>query len=400
MATSQSKTISPGPGPRLEWLIVGGGMHGTALSRALLTRGVPARAVRVLDPWVQPLARWRACVGAVGMRYLRSPAVHHLDGDPFSLMRHAERSPHPAPFAPPYNRPALSLFHEHCAAVIETHGLDRLRLRGRATHLALRGQGYRVETDQGVLEARRVVLALGASEQPHWPRWALRLLTAGAPVHHVFEVGFDRARLAEGAVIVAGGGISAVQLALALAREGRPVTLWRRHPLRVHTFDSDPGWMGPRYMRAFEAEGDLDRRRGHLRTARHRGSVPPHLAAALSRAVEADSVRVLEGVLFGARGVDGGVVLETEAGLAAGASVVLCTGFAPQRPGGQWIDDAILAFGLPCAACRYPMVDAALQWRPNLHVMGPLAELELGPAARNLIGARRAAERLTPLAAP
>jgi hypothetical protein len=31
-------------------------------------------------------------------------------------------------------------------------------------------------------------------------------------------------------------------------------------------------------------------------------------------------------------------------------------------------------------------------------VTGPLAELEVGPVARNLIGARRAAERIVPVA--
>ena len=37
---------------------------------------------------------------------------------------------------------------------------------------------------------------------------------------------------------------------------------------------------------------------------------------------------------------------------------------------------------------------AALRWHPRVYVSGPLAELELGPSARNISGARRAAERL------
>ena len=53
---------------------------------------------------------------------------------------------------------------------------------------------------------------------------------------------------------------------------------------------------------------------------------------------------------------------------------------------------------LPCAVCGYPLVDRHLRWHPRLHVSGPLAELELGPVARNIVGARRAAERILPSA--
>ncbi len=58
------------------------------------------------------------------------------------------------------------------------------------------------------------------------------------------------------------------------------------------------------------------------------------------------------------------------------------------------VDDAIAQLGLPCAACGYPIVSSQLAWAPGLHVTGPLAELELGPVARNIAGARAAGERL------
>jgi hypothetical protein len=40
------------------------------------------------------------------------------------------------------------------------------------------------------------------------------------------------------------------------------------------------------------------------------------------------------------------------------------------------------------------VVSKALRWARGLYVMGPLAELELGPTARNIAGARKAADRL------
>ena len=72
---------------------------------------------------------------------------------------------------------------------------------------------------------------------------------------------------------------------------------------------------------------------------------------------------------------------------------MLATGFAPDRPG-AWLDGVSERLGLPLSACGYPIVDRALRWHPRIHVSGALAELELGPAARNIAGARMASERL------
>jgi hypothetical protein len=49
---------------------------------------------------------------------------------------------------------------------------------------------------------------------------------------------------------------------------------------------------------------------------------------------------------------------------------------------------------LPCADCGYPIVSRALQWGHDLYVIGALAELEMGPIARNISGARQAAGRI------
>ena len=74
--------------------------------------------------------------------------------------------------------------------------------------------------------------------------------------------------------------------------------------------------------------------------------------------------------------------------------ILLATGFESKRPGGSLIDTLIEDAALPCAACGYPLVDEHLRWHPRIFTTGPLAELELGPAARNIAGARRAGERI------
>jgi hypothetical protein len=74
--------------------------------------------------------------------------------------------------------------------------------------------------------------------------------------------------------------------------------------------------------------------------------------------------------------------------------VILATGFVPTRPGGSWLERAIAELTLPCAPCGYSDVTPDLCWQPGIYVMGALAELVLGPAARNIVGARLAAARL------
>ena len=58
------------------------------------------------------------------------------------------------------------------------------------------------------------------------------------------------------------------------------------------------------------------------------------------------------------------------------------------------VDELIASASLSVANCGYPIVDQSLRWHPRIYVSGPLAELELGPVARNIAGARRAGERL------
>jgi cation diffusion facilitator CzcD-associated flavoprotein CzcO len=201
----------------LEWLIVGGGIQGTHVSLYLTRRkNVAADRLRVLDPHSAPLALWERHSTNTGMEYLRSPHAHNLHFDPFSLVTFARtRAGAPlAHFTEPYGRPALDLFHAHSAHVIERYHLDRLRIQDRAENLTRLRDGWRVETADGGIETRRVILAIGNTENPYWADWSLPLRDAGAPISHVFEANFDRAQLPawEQAVVV-GGGITAVQTA-------------------------------------------------------------------------------------------------------------------------------------------------------------------------------------------
>lgn len=383
----------------LDWLIVGGGLHGTSLSLYLTRRkNIPAARIRVLDPYPEALALWNHHASNSGMEFLRSSHAHNLHFDPFSLVTFARtRAGEPlARFIEPYGRPSLELFRAHCRTLIERYRLDQLRLTGTASGLIRLENGWRVESEQGSLEARRVVLALG-SAAPHWPAWSRSLLAAGAPLHHIFDPDFARADLPpEVHVVIVGGGLTAVQTALALALEnpGR-ATLLMRHPPRLHPFDADTTWISD--LRDFHAEPDYARRRAIITQARHRGSMPSDAAADLNKAVEHGLLTLMQDEIVGAHhnpsSLSMNLSLASGDTLSAG-HVILATGFDTTRPGGAWLPSAINAYDFPLAPDAYPIPDKTLCWSPGLHVTGALAELEIGPVARNIIGGKLAAERI------
>ncbi len=384
----------------LDWLIIGGGIHGTHLSMQL-TREAGRRRdrVRVLDPHPVPLAAWTRRALNVGMRYLRSPAPYHLDTDPMALQYFASETPdlRSQAFLEPYRRPSLALFSAHAGRVIEKHGLQQLRIQDAAQDLRLKTNHVEVETRAGVIAARRVVLATGGCEACVWPAWARTLRESGVSVRHVFEPNFQRHGIRDWQhLVVIGGGISAHQLALALANQ-RPgkVTLILRHAPRVHLLDSDPGWSTPRLLAPFRKLRDPILRRKAIREARRPGSVPEDVLTAIDTAERQGILqRVTTDIVSAARFGDQAVLQGANGATLCADQILLATGFSGRRPGATWLDAFISREELPLAPCGYPIVDTELRWHPRIQVMGPFAELEIGPIARNIVGAQHAAWRI------
>ncbi|TVQ58010.1 MAG: hypothetical protein EA377_00420 [Phycisphaerales bacterium] len=394
----------------LDWLILGGGVHGMHLAHTLRLRGrVPADRLRVLDPHDEPLALWKRQTANVGMRFLRSASVHQLHADAMSL-QHFARSREGKPFAqyrPPYHRPGLDLFNAHCDRVLEQEGLQHLRVRGRAERIRLSPTQVEVDSDAGTLRAKNVLLAFGATEQPHVPDWCSAL--PASAYDHVLDPDFHPGRIRDDdRVIIVGGGISAAQFALSMVEAAdtssrpspREVTLITRHELRTHQFDSHQCWIGPKCLRAFDRETDYGQRRRMIAEARNRGSMPDDVARPLRRAIQSGRMQHIVSGIDAARSTGDSVVvtLKNEAAQSTrrieADRIVLATGFSPARPGGTMLDELIQAHGLPTGPCGYPIVDRCLRWHPRLFVTGALAELEIGPVARNIIGARLAGDRL------
>jgi NADH dehydrogenase FAD-containing subunit len=233
------------------------------------------------------------------------------------------------------------------------------------------------------------------SEQLCWPTWARELRRASAPIVHVFETvshGDDGRR--NGPTVVVGGGITAVQTALALA-SGRQtdVTLLARRALQESQFDFNPCWIGPKCLRRFYQE-DYRTRRHTIDAARIPGSLPGEVLEEFTRAREQGRLGFRQADIQGASFENGTIRIRTDTGVIESHNVVLATGFRPERPGGSLIDRLIEDFGLPCNPCGYPIVGPDLQWGKNIYVTGPLAELQIGPCARNIVGARNAGRQL------
>lgn len=385
----------------LEWLIIGGGVHGTYLSHVLTAQGrVPPGRVRVLDPYQLPLTAWKIRAHNTGMTFLRSPDVHNLDLDPMSLWRFTSSltgRPY-ACFGGTYrNQPGLELFHAHATWTIQLHRLKELRLSGTARAIRRRAGGLEVETTAGNLRTRRVLLAPGPAA-PLWPDWARALRARGAPIQHLFDLDWQRDALPFWQhLVVIGGGISAVQVALALSRRapGR-VTFLPRHPLREHPFDADPCWFSG-CLSTFLQERDMQQRRAILQRARYRGSVPAEIVRTLEEALAWGQLTHHTATVTAATwspASDMTLTLDTSPGTLQADRLLLATGFKTVRPGGTWLTHVIADLHLPCSPCGYPCLDATLCWQDGIYVSGALAELEIGPVARNIMGARLAGRRL------
>ncbi len=384
----------------LDWLIIGGGIHGVHIAARLLGEaGISPDRLRIVDPGERLLEHWQRCTATTGMTHLRSPSVHHLDLDPWSLERFAGKRKRRKSLLLKgrYGKPALSLFNSHCEKVIDTFGLEDLHITDRALTCSVECDEVRVQLASGSeMRAHNLVLAIGTGEQPNWPQWAPREHDF---VHHIFEPSFDGWPSSCETVAVVGGGISSAQVALRLLEQEHHVHMISRHGLREEMFDSAPGWLGPRYMTRFWSEPDFDQRRVIINEARNRGSMPPEVRRLLRRAMTQGQLIWHQAAVEGLD--EHGTVLRFRLRGRTHLDVdrvLLATGFSSKRPGGALVDGLIQSASLPCAECGYPVVDSGLRWHSNVYVSGPLAELELGPVSRNIAGARRAAERLVAVA--
>ncbi len=415
-------------------VVIGAGVHGTYLAAELRRAGATADAVTILDP-NPPLGRFERRCRACGMETMRSPFVQHLGADPFGLETFAEATArtdeivsHPS--TP--DRPTVDLFFDHASTVVDALDLRASWMPARALDVTRGPDGrFRIATTKATLTAERVLLTIGDAGGPAVPDWAtslpddVRVDTAWSgvePSMHGESGGGDDTWT----VGVIGGGVSGVTLACALADQvdqwvdrssaGRSsaeqpaVRLFSRGPIERARTEADPRWMNWRHVerRLHGLPAGAPERVARVREARNDGTVPPSVADRFEEAVTAGRIDHRPASVVGAEPVRDGstenpprVRLRTADGTAETVDAVrVATGFdvPTEVPFVRRLADRL---DLHLGAHGYPVLaDGTLAWRrtdgsrSRVFVSGALASPTVGPFARNVIGARRAAERI------
>jgi FAD-NAD(P)-binding len=385
--------------------IVGAGIHGCAVAVRLLSAAPELRAaLRLFDPAAACLAEWTERSWGQGMEWMRSPGVHHLDVAPMSLLEFARAQSRERELAVPYARPSLQLFMDHCRAVLRSLRLEELVVPAAIGHVEPSANGYALVCADGrEIETRALVLAPGLRGHERLPEWPRALAASGGDrVSHVGRLDLRQQRVAGERILVIGGGLSAATLTAAAVRRGAGVTLVSRHPLASKLFDADPGWIGPKYLRLFQREEDPAARLRMVRRARGGGSVTPDLLATLERHATAGLVTLrIEDEVIAARwrpcanGI--GVRFRRQPDRECVFDRVWCaTGFEPRIERLSWLGDLRSVKQVE----GRPVTGPTLELRPRCFVSGWLAELTVGPAGRNIAGARYAAGLIAAMLAP
>ncbi|MQA09021.1 MAG: SidA/IucD/PvdA family monooxygenase [Pseudonocardiaceae bacterium] len=190
---------------QIEVLVVGGGQAGLAMSEHLSNHRVPHLVLerhRIAERWRSE--RWDSLVTNGPAWHDRFPGLEFLDVDPDGFASKEQVADYFVGYATKISAPI------RCGVEVTSVR----RNFGRP--------GFRVQTSDGVINARFIVCATGPFQRPVIPP----IVPDGAvPVQIHSSAYRNPKQLPEGAVLVVGAGSSGVQIADELRQSGRPVYL-------------------------------------------------------------------------------------------------------------------------------------------------------------------------------
>lgn len=383
----------------IDLLIIGGGIHGMYLFHLFKQQKRADLRIKIADPHPAPMHNWKHCTENTGMKFLRSAGVHHIDIDPMALLRFSEQHPVSSSnaFIPPTNRPSLELFNTHSSQLISGYNMDEYWIQTQINDIEILEDGAHIYSNDGDFRAKHVLLAIGNGGQLTTPIWAEKLKAQSFPIHHIYSPEYSHSFYSEGLhTVIVGNGMGAVQAFIKIAEShSGKITLITNSDIKISQYDIEPGWMGSKYLKAFHKTKSLKKRRSMISSARKRGTITPDIHLQLKRILSLDHTSHIVGSvksvdLFGS---DNAIIELENGNLVFTDQILLGTGFKPVIHS-ELIQKLTSKPELRCSECGYPIVNSMLQWHPHICVSGELAELELGPAAKNIIGARHAGERL------
>ena len=388
--------------------IIGGGIHGISIAIRLL-RDMPtaAKQLAVVDRHPYPLIQWQQKTERQGMRFLRSPAVHHITPDALGIVEHAEHHDRTDELAPPYSQPSTRLFWDFCndaLAELMTHGVyyqfDVAKLRWD------KGAGkfpFRlISTNNEGFRSRCVILAIGADDcayvPPEFVQWQRRYPDR---VLHASQwtVNSEDRQDSKDKIVIVGGGLTAGTLARSLSEHGYSVVLIARKQLKTEQFDFPPVWLGPKALAEFASEIHFRRRYEIIQQNRGEGSITPDIMEVLLNNSNIDIYpETCISNIFAAGECPSTQRLrvETTRGVITDVSrVILATGYRFDLRRYGFLKELITRYPVPLV-CGLPQLDTDLQLHPieNLFGTGTIAQLQIGPASGNIAGANLAYERL------
>lgn len=272
--------------------ILGAGPHGLAVA-VHLVQARPSIRLLVVDPSGRWLSTWHDQMARAEIPTLRSPIVHSPSPNPSALAQHLATHRLPSSGLP-YDLPTIEAFASFCDHLIADSDLGP-PLAVRPQRITREQNRVRIETDTGAITADHLVLATNPHRRqiPEWVRPNLDL-DQGRCVHANDVDLREMPNLTDENVVVVGGGLSAAHLAHGAAKRGANVNLLARRAVETRNFDTDPGWLGPKYLRAFDAEDDPAQRLYLAQTARGGGTIPFWMRERLDTLAADDALTLFE----------------------------------------------------------------------------------------------------------
>ena len=373
------------PPAEADVVIVGGGPVGCGLACQLLAAGVVEReGLVVLDREDRLLARFARMTTATGQRVMRSPYQHQLAPEGTFQLRefarlHAyvltdlERSQVRLALSGQRAIVPLDVFRAHSAHVLAVSRLAARSFRFDVSMLDRAPAGWRLsDRHRRTVIARTVILATGSTVRP--APWA-----AGESVACAYDAG--RPFAASERIAVIGGGLTAGHLLMRIRAAGARAVWILRGDDHYRCADVPTAYFRTEGILRFQQLGRAARRR--VLRAEMRGTLMPEMYPLLAGRDDDELVVHRHCTVTGVARTARGMTIRLHDGRTVRVNrVVFAGGERPRRR---------LSAGAALSDASLERADMA-----GVFEAGVAASSAIGPAARNLDGARLAAERILP----